>query len=104
MAAANLTPDEMEIEIGEKLKALRLSLNLEQKTLAERAGISVRALRNLEGGCGATLRTLVCTVRALGRTEWLHSVGPAIESVQAVTRYTAPRQRASSQRVTKPQV
>jgi transcriptional regulator with XRE-family HTH domain len=47
MAAVNLTPAEMEAALGEKLKALRLSRNLVQQTLAERAGLSVRALRSL---------------------------------------------------------
>jgi len=102
MANANLTPEEMEVELGEKLKALRLSKNFEQKTLAERAGISVRALRNLEGGRGATVKTLVCIVRALGRSDWIHSVAP-IASIDplSLTREAEPRQRASRQRTSK---
>ena len=38
MAVVNLTPEEMEAALGDKLKALRLSRNLDQQTLAERAG------------------------------------------------------------------
>ena len=70
------TPEEWEVEIGDQLRALRVNRNIDQKTLAERAGISLRALRNLEGGAGTTLRTLVSVVRALGRQDWLRTVGP----------------------------
>lgn len=99
MAKVNLTPDEMEAALGEKLKTLRLSRNLDQKTLAERSGISVRALRNLESGQGSTLRTLVCVLRALGRQEWLDTVAPvATIHPLALTREAQPRQRASGTR------
>ena len=56
------SPDDMVAAVGEQLRALRVSRNIDQKTLAERAGISLRALRNLEGGQGSTLRSLVCTL------------------------------------------
>lgn len=99
MPSVNLTPDEMEAGLGEKLKTLRLSRNLDQKTLAERAGISVRALRNLEGGQGSTIKTLVCVLRALGRQEWLNTIAPvATINPLALTREAQPRQRASRPR------
>lgn len=92
----NLTPDEMEVELGEKLKRLRLSRNLDQKSLAERAGVSVRALRNLEAGRGSNLKTLVRVLRALGRQEWLNTIAPvATINPLALTREAQPRQRAS---------
>lgn len=97
MTAPNLTPEEMELDLGEKLKALRLARNLDQKTLAERAGVSVRALRNLEAGQGSTLKTLVRVLRALGRQEWLNTVAPvATINPLLLTREAQPRQRASS--------
>lgn len=55
MAEINLTPDEMVLELGEMLKSYRLFKNLEQETLAEMAGISVKALRNLETGSGSSV-------------------------------------------------
>ncbi len=95
----NLTPDEMESELGAKLRALRLSKNLEQAKLAERAGISVRALRNLEGGQGSTLRTLISVLRALGREAWLQTIAP-VATINPLTlnRAAEPRQRASRPR------
>lgn len=59
MVRTDLTPDEMEAELGERLRTLRLFRNLEQKTLAELAGVSVRALRDLESGRGSRVKTLV---------------------------------------------
>lgn len=91
-----LTPEELERSLGEKLKALRLSRNIDQKTLAERAGVSVRALRSLEGGHGSTINTLVCILRALERQEWLNTIAPvATINPLALTREAQPRQRAS---------
>lgn len=96
MATVNLTPGEMEAALGEKLKALRLSRNLDQKTLAERAGLSVRALRSLESGEGSTLKTLVGVLRALGRQDWLNTIAPmATINPLTLTREAQPRQRAS---------
>jgi transcriptional regulator with XRE-family HTH domain len=93
----NQTLDEMELDLGEKLKRLRLNKNLDQKTLAARAAVSVRALRNLESGQGSTLKTLLSVVRALGRESWLQTVAP-IPTVNplAFTTRTAERLRATS--------
>ncbi|WP_244142332.1 helix-turn-helix domain-containing protein [Burkholderia vietnamiensis] len=93
------TVEEMELDLGEKLKRLRLNKNLDQKTLAARAGVSVRALRNLEGGEGTTVRTLLSVVRALGRESWLQTVAP-VPTINPATFTTraASRLRASSPR------
>lgn len=99
MLHANPTPDEMETALGEQLKALRLNKNLDQKTLAERADVSVRALRSLEAGHGSTIKTLVRVVRALGRQAWLDTVAPlATINPLTLTRQAQPRQRASRPR------
>jgi len=91
-----LTPDELEAGLGEKLKAFRLFRNLGQNTLAERAGVSVRALRSLEAGKGSTIKTLVSVLRALGRQTWLDSVAPVTTiNPLTLTREARPRQRAS---------
>lgn len=93
------TPEEMEAALGERLKALRLARNLDQKSLAERAGVSVRALRNLEGGQGSTLKSLVRVLRALGREDWLKSIAPvATINPLMLGRRAEPRQRAGRPR------
>ncbi|WP_330995975.1 MULTISPECIES: helix-turn-helix transcriptional regulator [Burkholderia cepacia complex] len=93
------TVQEWEVELGESLKALRLHRNLDQMTLAARAGISVRSLRNLESGKGSSLHTLIEVVRTLGRESWLELIAP-VPTVNPLmmTRNASPRQRASKRR------
>lgn len=97
------TPEELEYEIGSNLRRLRINRNVEQAVLAQRAGVSTRALRNLELGNGSSLHTLVCVVRALGRQEWFCTIGP-VASINPImmTRDAEPRQRASKPRGKKP--
>lgn len=93
----NLTLHELENDLGEKLKRLRLNKNLDQKTLAARAGVSVRALRNIEAGQGSTVKTLLSVVRALGRESWLQTVAPvATINPLTLTSRASKRVRATS--------
>jgi transcriptional regulator with XRE-family HTH domain len=66
------TPQELEAALGDNLKALRLQKNLNRQMLCERAGISENALRHLEGGKGATLKTLIRVVRAGGSVKLIY--------------------------------
>lgn len=96
----NQTTEELEVQLGERLRDLRLNRNITQKMLAERAGISPRALRNLEAGAGCTVTTLISVLRALGREEWLETVAP-VASINPLMlgRDAQPRQRASYSRI-----
>jgi transcriptional regulator with XRE-family HTH domain len=89
------TPAELEILLGEDIKALRLQKNIDRKTLCARAGISEHALRNLEGGKGSTLKTLIRILKALKRESWLNTLSPttSINPLHLV-RKKAQRQRA----------
>lgn len=94
------TLDEMGLDLGEKLKRLRLNKNLDQKTLAARAGVSVRALRSIEAGQGSTVKTLLCVVRALGRESWLETIAPvATVNPLTLTSRASKRVRATSSAV-----
>lgn len=94
---ASQTLDELELDLGEKLKRLRLNKNWDQKTLAARAGVSVRALRNIEGGQGSTVKTLLNVVRALDRESWLQTIAPmATVNPLTLTRRASARVRATS--------
>lgn len=70
------TPEELEQTLGEDMKALRLQKNIPRKILCARAGISENALRNLEGGKGTTLKTLIRVIKALNRESWLEQIAP----------------------------
>jgi transcriptional regulator with XRE-family HTH domain len=87
---------EWELELGRQIRALRLRQNLDQQGLASRAGVALNAVKHLEGGKGATLRSLVRTLGVLGRTEWLRTLAPAVSiSPVQMLKSKAPRQRAS---------
>ena len=89
------TSEELEQQMGASLKKLRLSRNIEQRVLAERAGVSPRALQSLENGEGSSLSTLLQVLRALGREDWLQTIAPvAIVNPMNSVRHAEPRQRA----------
>lgn len=94
MAASTIA--EQEQLLGERVKALRLHQNLDQLTLAARAGVSVGTLKNLERGSGSTTKTLIAVLRALGREEWFASIAPiATINPLNMPRTARQRQRAS---------
>ena len=71
--------DELEKVIGRHIRNLRIGQGLTQAEVAERANVSLGALKHLESGAGATIHTLVKVLRAsvarTGSTPW--SPGPA---------------------------
>ena len=71
-------PNELQELLGERLKRLRLNRNLDQRTTAEKAGISEKALRNLESGRGSTVETLLRVLKALDYLRGLDMLAPEI--------------------------
>ncbi|MBL8506725.1 MAG: helix-turn-helix transcriptional regulator [Methylobacillus glycogenes] len=93
------TTEDWETELGEQVRQLRLRANLDQQSLARRAGIGLSALKNLESGKGATLKTLIKTLRALDRAAWLETLAPNVSISPLQMLKTQPvRQRASRPR------
>jgi transcriptional regulator with XRE-family HTH domain len=68
--------DELQTVFGKQLQELRISKNLDQITTAEKAGISERALRNLEAGRGSSVETLVRVLKALDSLDGLRLLAP----------------------------
>ncbi len=64
--------------MGSRLRELRLLKNLDQKSLAERAGISLNAVKHLESGKGARVNSLIKLLRALERMDWLEALAPTV--------------------------
>ena len=93
----NAPTDDWESYLGDQFRAMRIRSNQEQTELAERAGVSVGALKNLEGGKGSSLKTLIKVARALGRTDWLEALAPKITvspmQMLRTQSKTTPRQR-----------
>jgi transcriptional regulator with XRE-family HTH domain len=94
MLPVSRAPDELLAQIGERLRAARLAQGYTQRTLADKAGISPRALRDLEAGRGAQLTTLVRTLKALGAESQLdHLLAEATVSPMALLERRKPRRR-----------
>lgn len=70
------TAKELQTDLGQRLRRLRLARNIDQRTVAGKAGISEKALRNLESGNGSTVETLLRTLKALGYTQGIEMLAP----------------------------
>lgn len=71
------TTDEWLAEIGARLRAVRIRQRLEQKELASAANVSISAIKNLEGGKGSTLTSLIHVLRALNLPDLFQTLPPA---------------------------
>lgn len=92
----SMTTEEWEATLGRQLRDLRLRQNVDQRQLAEQAGVALNVVKNLEAGKGATVKSLVKVLRALGRAEWLETLAPAVSiSPLQLLKSKHPRQRAS---------
>jgi transcriptional regulator with XRE-family HTH domain len=67
---------ELEATLGAAVRALRLDRRLTQAELADRANVSLGAVKNLEAGRGSSTTTLVRVVHALGEDDWLGRLRP----------------------------
>jgi transcriptional regulator with XRE-family HTH domain len=95
----NTMPSEWETLIGQQLRELRLRENLDQQQLAAQAGVALNAVKNLERGKGANLKSLVKVLRVLKRDDWLRSLAPAVSiSPLQMLRAGSVRKRASRPR------
>ena len=70
------TREEMLKVLGENLRASRLAENLSQQVVAERSGISLKAVRNLESGENASTLSLLSYCRTLRKIDWLMALAP----------------------------
>ena len=90
-----LSPHELEISLGGRLRELRLRRNLAQAEVAASAGVGRKAIYSLENGGGSTVETLLRVLKALGVTDPIAALAPAPQvSPLAVLRSPKPQQRA----------
>jgi len=89
-----MSPDELQAALGKQLQELRIAKNLDQITTAEKAGISEKALRNLEAGRGSSIETLVRVLKALDSLDGLRLLAPKPSvSPLALLRHSATARR-----------
>ncbi len=90
------TTDEIAREFGNRLRAHRLTENLQQSELAARAGVSERALRNFERSGRGSVVLFLRVAMALGLIESMSNLFELKpKSIKAMERASLKRQRAS---------
>ena len=96
----NKTDAEIRSEIGGRLREYRLQRNLTQQTLAERAGLSRRAVYAAETGRDSMLSTIVRILRVIGRLEALETFlpPPPASPLRLLDRGSRTRKRARAGR------
>lgn len=70
------TAGELQIELGSRLRQLRLRRNLDQRETAAKAGVSEKAVRNLEAGRGSTVETMLRVMKAIDALDGLQALAP----------------------------
>jgi transcriptional regulator with XRE-family HTH domain len=87
-------------ELGRRLQAQRLNANLAQAEVARKAGVSRRALQNLESKGVCTLSLLIRVMRALGKLHQLEALLPESgpSPIQLARLKGRERQRATGRR------
>jgi transcriptional regulator with XRE-family HTH domain len=87
-------------ELGRRVQNHRLNANLAQAEVARKAGVSRRALQNLEGGRACTLPLFIRVLRVLGQLPQLEALLPETgpSPIQLAKLKGRERQRAGSRR------
>ncbi len=95
-----LSDDAILSELGERLAARRVELQLTQAAVAEQAGIAKRSLERMEAGHSSQLASLVRVLRVLDAMPGLEGLVPAAgpRPMDLLQRKGKRRQRASGKR------
>lgn len=70
------TPRELQQKLGASVRTLRLRKNLTQRELADKGGVSLRAMASLENGSGSTIETFLRALKALDATTVIEHLAP----------------------------
>ena len=94
-----LSDKDIEAELGNRFRALRLRKNVTQKELAEATTLSLNAIKSLESG-RSKLSTMIAVLRELDGLDQLDSFIPeiSISPIQLAKMQGKLRQRASGER------
>jgi transcriptional regulator with XRE-family HTH domain len=99
-----LTDDAILAELGARIAARRVDLQLTQADVAEEAGIAKRTLERMEAGHSSQLSSLVRVLRVLDALPGLDNLVPPTgpRPMDLLKRKGKVRQRASGKRAAKP--
>ncbi len=96
----SMTDKGIGMEIGRRIRALRLRRNLTQQQVADAAALSLNAIKSIESGKGRLL-TLIAVLRELGALDAFENFIPEshISPMQLARQQGKIRKRASGRRV-----
>ena len=94
-----LSDNGIEVELGRRIRALRLRRNITQKELAQATTLSLNTVKSLESGSGK-LSTVIAVLRELGALDHLDNFipEPSISPLQLAKMQGKQRLRASGGR------
>ncbi|MCI2283780.1 helix-turn-helix domain-containing protein [Colwellia sp. MSW7] len=95
------SPDAIASELGDRIRTARLNADLTQQALAQKAGISIKAVTNSEKG-KSTLESFIAILIALNLTEQLNAFIPKqeISPIQLAKLQGKQRKRATAEHKT----
>ncbi|MFA7043384.1 MAG: helix-turn-helix domain-containing protein [Bacteroidales bacterium] len=93
-----LTDFEILSEMGQRIKAFRISKNLTQQSLADHSGLNRGTIRDLENGKPLNVLSLVQVLRSLEMLSRLNDLLPEISPVMAAQQAQRKRVRLSKKK------
>jgi transcriptional regulator with XRE-family HTH domain len=97
------SPEELQIELGRRMRQLRLYRNVDQRAAAQKAGVTRSALQNLEAGRGSSVKTLLRVLKALNYLDGIETLAPEpTVNPLALLKTKTPPQRARHGRSGRP--
>lgn len=96
-----LTESEILIEIGTRLKKIRLQHNLTQKELGQEVGLSVSTISLIEKGKSTSVESLIRILIRLNRIKDLESVFRVGENLELKLKFEKAKLRSERKRASK---
>lgn len=103
-----MSNQQIEAEMGDRIRRRRLDMNISQTELARRAGVARRTITSVENGEGCSLLTLIALVRALRALPWIDQflpdpeISPMALLAESEGKYQVKRARKHAGRAKKP--
>lgn len=71
-------PDELQKELGGRIRNLRIRQSVTQREVADKANVALRAVMSLELGTGSSVSTLVRVLKALHAENGIEALAPTV--------------------------
>ena len=90
-------PEDLAVDLGQRLREMRLPQAYTPQSLADKAGIGLRPLKDLEAGRGSRVLTLIRVLKALGAEDAIQSLAPR-PTISPMDMLTRPKGRLRGNR------